>query len=75
MLGWFDKHLKGIGTGEPKKEISFETLPSEKLMVYAKGKRDQKYLTIEEYCKQRGNDLRSTFLIPRLLIQSQSEVS
>jgi hypothetical protein len=62
MLGWFDLHLKGIGNGEPKKEISFETLPPEKLMVYPKGKRDEDVLSTEAYCKQKGTQLRNQFL-------------
>jgi hypothetical protein len=62
MLGWFDLHLKGIGNGEPKKEIPFETIPSEKLMVYARGKRDADVLSIEAYCKQKGRQLRKSFL-------------
>jgi Acetyl xylan esterase (AXE1) len=33
MLGWFDRHLKGIGTGAPRKEGTFELLPPEKLMT------------------------------------------
>ncbi|MEJ7677008.1 MAG: hypothetical protein WKG06_03860 [Segetibacter sp.] len=51
MLGWFDLHLKGVGKGAPVKEIAFNTLPYEKLMVYAKGERDPEVLSTEEYCK------------------------
>ena len=39
MLGWFNLHLKGIGNGDPKKGIPFETLPMEKLMVFQKGQK------------------------------------
>ena len=62
MLGWFNLHLKGIGNGNPVKEISFNTLPIEQLMVYANGKRDPQIVTTEEYCKQKGNELRTVFL-------------
>jgi len=62
MLGWFNLYLKGIGNGNPVKEISFNTLPIEQLMVYAKGKRDAHVVTTEEYCKQRGSELRTVFL-------------
>ncbi|HZK93866.1 MAG TPA: acetylxylan esterase [Prolixibacteraceae bacterium] len=62
MLGWFDLHLKGIGSGSPVKEIPFKTLPNEPLMVYAKGQRDPKVETIGKYCKRRGNELRTVFL-------------
>ncbi|CAN5867517.1 hypothetical protein BH24BAC1_BH24BAC1_29500 [soil metagenome] len=62
MLGWFDLHLKGTGTGVPKKEISFALLPQEKLMVYPTGKRDSKIVSTDEYCKRRGNELRTALL-------------
>ncbi|MEP6951618.1 MAG: acetylxylan esterase [Ginsengibacter sp.] len=62
MLGWFNLHLKGIGTGAPVKEMPFNTLPSEQLMVYAKGKRDPGVLSTEGFCKRRGNELRAAFL-------------
>ena len=65
MLGWFDLHLKGIGTGAPKKEIPFKRLPPEELMVFPKGHRDANVLTTAKYCRQRGNELRTAFLNTR----------
>jgi len=62
MLGWFDLHLKGTGLGVAKKEIPFETLPNEKLMVYPAGNRDPKVETIAGYTKRRGGELRTVFL-------------
>ncbi len=62
MLGWFNLHLKRMGTGAPVKEISFNTLPTERLMVYTKGKRDPEVLSTEGYCKIRGNELRLILL-------------
>lgn len=62
MLGWFDLHLKGTGTGAAKKEIAFKTLPEEQVMVYAKGRRDPKVETISKYCKRKGSELRNEFL-------------
>ncbi len=62
MLGWFDLHLKGMGTGAQVKEVPFKTLPNEQLMVYAKGERNPEVLTTEEYCKRRGNELRTILL-------------
>ncbi|MEJ7676164.1 MAG: hypothetical protein WKF59_26550 [Chitinophagaceae bacterium] len=62
MLGWFNLHLKGIGNGAPLKETSFNTLPYEQLMVYAKGKREPQVVTTEAYCKRRGNELRAGLL-------------
>ena len=62
MLGWFDLHLKGIGTGAPKKEIAFKLLPTEKLMVFSIGERDPRVLSTEEYCKLKGTELRAELL-------------
>jgi hypothetical protein len=62
MLGWFDLHLKGIGTGAAKKEIPFKLLPLEKLMVFPKGERDPQVLSTEEYCKLKGTELRADLL-------------
>lgn len=62
MLGWFDLHLKGKGDGKPRKEVPFNTLPAEKIMVYPNGKRDAKVQTIAGYCKEKGTKLRSEFL-------------
>ncbi len=62
MLGWFDLHLKGVGTGAPKKEVPFETLPNQSLMVYPIGKRDPAITTTAAYCEKRGKDLRVSFL-------------
>jgi len=62
MLGWFDLHLKGIGTGMPKKESAFELLPEEKLLVYPIGKRDPGVQTTAEFCVKRGMELRTAFL-------------
>ena len=62
MLGWFDLHLKGIGTGMPKKESAFELLPEDKLLVYPIGKRDPGVQTTADFCEKRGKELRTAFL-------------
>ena len=62
MLGWFNLHLKGTGNGDPVKENSLDTIPYEQLMAFPQGKRDSIVITTEEFCKQRGNELRSAFL-------------
>ena len=76
MLGWFDLHLKGIGTGMPKKESAFELLPEEKLIVYPNGKRDPGVQTTAEFCEKRGKELRTAFLTTNNLnaIQKQKEL-
>lgn len=73
MLGWFDLHLKGVGTGAPVKEAPFKTLPNEQLMVYAKGQRDPKVETIGDYCKRRGNELRTEFLNAKAIDADQKK--
>ena len=62
MLGWFDLHLKGLGTGKQRKEVPFEQLPEEKLMVFTKGQRDANVLSTDEYCRRRGTELRTVFI-------------
>lgn len=62
MLGWFDLYLKGTGDGSPKKEVPFELLPKEKLMVFSKGERDSSVIGTVTWCKSRGNRLRGDFL-------------
>src|SRR5690606_40764102 len=65
MLGWFDLHLKGKGDGSSKKEIPFETLPPEELMVFKAGERDSLVITTEEYCRRKGKELRTRYLAKR----------
>jgi len=60
MLGWFDLHLKGIDHGAPKAEKAFEYLAEEKLMVFKKGKRPAEVISIAEYCKKKGAELKKT---------------
>ena len=60
MLGWFDLHLKGVGHGAPKLEKAFDCLPEEKLMVFPKGKRPAEVISIAEYCRKKGSELKNT---------------
>ena len=62
MLGWFDWHLKGIGTGSQVNETQCEILFPEQLMVFKKGERDSLVLPTERYCLLEGNELRNKFL-------------
>jgi hypothetical protein len=62
MIGWFNLHLKGTGKGEPVKELAFKTLPADQLMVFQKASRHPKVKNIAEYCIQKGEGLRNTFL-------------
>ena len=62
MLGWFDLHLKGTGNGLPKKETPFDQISKEKLMVFPKGHRDANVMSTDEYCRKKGDELRTTYL-------------
>lgn len=62
VLGWFDLHLKGIGTGAAKKETPFELIPEDQLMVFPEGKRDANVVGVAQYCKERGTELRNALL-------------
>jgi hypothetical protein len=77
MLGWFDLHLKGIGTGEPKREKTFEILHDRELMVFPEGARDPRVLTTEQYCRKKGNELRTALLTAQSIdtAKKKSELS
>ncbi len=63
MLGLFELVLKGRGDGSPKKRIpSIEPIPQEKLMTFVAGERDPGVLSTEEFCKRKGEELRSAYL-------------
>jgi hypothetical protein len=62
MLGWFDFRLKGIGDGNPRKEIPFEQLPEEKLLVFPTGERDAGVMTTAGYCRSIGIKLKDSYL-------------
>ncbi len=62
MLGWFDLHLKGVGHGSPRTEKPFSCLPEKELMVFEKGKRDEKVISIAGYCRKKGGELRKKLL-------------
>jgi hypothetical protein len=62
MLGWFDLHLKGTGDGLPRKELHFEQVQEEKLLVFPAGGRDSNVITTEEYCRTIGTELRDRYL-------------
>ena len=54
MLGWFAKHLKGTGTGEPVETLpEYEVLPERELMVYNTGKRPADVVSLPEYTRKK----------------------
>ncbi|MET6997548.1 alpha/beta hydrolase family protein [Chitinophaga defluvii] len=62
MVGWFDLHLKGTGTGAPKKEPAFTLLPVSQLMTFPAGKRDAGVMSTAAFCKLNGQTLRQDML-------------
>lgn len=62
MLGWFNLHLKNTGNGVPVEETSVDTIPYKQLMTFLEGKRDSLVITTENFCKHKGNELRSAYL-------------
>lgn len=61
MLGWFNLHLKNEGDGSPVTESSFEQLAEEKLMVFRTGERDKDIVSTDQYCINRGKELKEKF--------------
>ncbi len=59
MLGFFDLHLKGIGHGQPRRELPFTCLPEEDVMVFPKGKRPETITSVVDYCRQQGKLLQA----------------
>lgn len=57
MLGFFELHLKGKGHGMPVAEEPFTTLPEEKLLAFAPGKRPANIIPIAEYTRTQGEKL------------------
>ena len=54
MLGWFECHLKGKGSGEPVTDLpDYTTLPEEEVMVYPKGSRPEDVISLPAYLKRR----------------------
>ncbi|MEZ5199563.1 MAG: acetylxylan esterase [Bacteroidales bacterium] len=62
MLGWFDYHLKGRGSGKPKEEPPIEILDEKELMVFLPGTRPAEVINTLTYCHQAGSKLRTEFL-------------
>lgn len=62
MLGWFDLHLKGTGTGAPKKEKPITLLSEEELMTFTIGNRSPDVKTTAEFCNAQGLLLSKTMM-------------
>ncbi|MDD4776709.1 MAG: acetylxylan esterase [Fermentimonas sp.] len=74
MLGWFDLHLKNRGTGAPKKEKYFKTLPDSDLRVFPLGKRPLEVVSTADYCFNKGSLLRTKMLsIENINVQQKKD--
>lgn len=62
MLQWFNFHLKNMDSVSEVKDTPQQTLPYQQLMVYPKEQRDAGIMSTAEYCRKKGNELRSVFL-------------
>jgi dienelactone hydrolase len=62
LLGWMDRHLKGIGDGKPKKEEPLRLFPVEDLMVFEKGKRDPLVHSTASFTRMMGSEMRKNLL-------------
>ena len=57
MLGWFEYHLKGKGSGEPAEQLpDYTTLPEDDLMVYPRGSRPESVTSLPSYLKRREEE-------------------
>lgn len=75
MLGFFDYYLKGIGNGNARRELPYETLAEfDELAVYAPGTRPAGTGTISEYLTSRFAKTRSKELKLGTLGEEQSEI-
>lgn len=61
-IGWFDRILKNEGCGLPKREIPFSPLPEETVRCFPKGKRDEKVMNINDFCKEAADKQKATIL-------------
>ena len=63
MMGWFLKHLKGIGEGAPIAEKELAIFPPEEVQVFAKAEdRPEKVRTTAVHCRMMGDLLREKLL-------------
>jgi N-acetyl-beta-hexosaminidase len=73
-INWFNLHLKRIVSMISADDIKFISIPKEKLLVFPDGKRDPKVLSTEEYCRQRGQELRNLFLNSNIFDADQKKM-
>ncbi len=77
MLEWFDLKLKGKVTDTDRIQLPVNLLPAEEIMVFTKGIRDSKVISTAEYCKRKGNNLRTSYLENKSfdVLQKRKELS
>lgn len=62
MLHLFNRYLKGDPSASIADISRNDRLPEEKLMNFPAGQRDKSVISTAEYCRKKGNELRSAFL-------------
>ena len=62
MIDLFNRHLKGDPAAIKADTSRDDLLPEEKLMNFAAGQRDKKVASTAEYCRAKGQELRSALL-------------
>lgn len=67
MLGWFDKHLKGVGDGQSVSEKSFRTLSEKEMMCFPDGDRPAQVAGIAAFCREKGAALHKKLFAKRVL--------
>lgn len=59
LLGWFDLYLKGQGNGAPKETPPVMPFEASLLATFPEGKRDDAVVTIERFCQQEAQRLKT----------------
>lgn len=62
MLDLFNRYLKDDPSASIADISRDDRLPEEKLMNFPAGQRDKSVISTAEYCRKKGNELRSAFL-------------
>ncbi len=71
MLGWFARHLKGTGNGDPVEDLpEYEVLAESELMVYKVGKRPADVVSLPEYVRKKEDHWRKHAVFSKAKLRS-----
>lgn len=62
MLSWFGTHFKNGKSIHPVHETDFVKIPDEQLRAFPNDQRDSRVLSIPDYCKREGTQLKGQLL-------------